>query len=261
MRFTSLGSGSKGNSLLVSAKEGLTSTTVMVDCGFGVREITHRLKRVGCEPSGLSAIVVTHEHGDHVGSALALAKRYQIPLWMSYGTFQSLGKDFSGVELNFCRDGDVFSINDLQIAAFTVSHDAREPLQFCISDGRVKFGMLTDTGQVTPHISGALQGCDALMIECNYDDRLLEKSAYPYYLKKRISSIYGHLSNHCAASFLHEHGLSKLKTVIGAHLSQNNNLPELAKMAIDAVVGGNEIEVVIATQEEGFGWQELVKSG
>lgn len=257
MRFTSLGSGSKGNSLLVSTKEGLTSTTIMVDCGFGVRDIAQRLKRVGFEPADLSAILVTHEHGDHAGSALTLAKRYQIPLWMSYGTFQSLGKDFSGVELNFCRDGDSFPVNDLQIDAFTVSHDAREPLQFSVNDGRVRFGMLTDTGQVTPHISNALQGCDALMIECNYDKQMLEKSAYPFYLKKRISSIYGHLSNHCAAEFLNQYGFSRLKTIIGAHLSQNNNLPDLAKAAIDAVVGNNAIEVVIATQDEGFGWKEL----
>ncbi len=252
-----MGSGSKGNSLLVSTEDGLTSTTVMMDCGFGIREITRRLKRAGCEPADLSAIVVTHEHSDHAGSALTLAKRYQIPLWMSYGTFQSLGKDFSGVELNFCRDGDSFSVNDFQINAFTVSHDAREPLQFSICDGHVKFGMLTDTGQVTPHISNALAGCDALMIECNYDEQMLEKSVYPYYLKKRISSIYGHLSNDCAAGFLNEYGSSHLKTIIGAHLSQNNNLPELAKRAIDAVVGSNAIEVVIATQEEGFGWMKL----
>lgn len=256
-----MGSGSKGNSLLVSAKDGLTATTVMVDCGFGIREITQRLKRAGCEPSGLSAVVITHEHSDHAGSALTLAKRYQIPLWMSYGTFQSLEKDFSGVELNFCRDGDSFFINDLQFDAFTVSHDAREPLQFSVNDGRVRFGMLTDTGQVTPRISNALQGCDALMIECNYDEQMLEKSLYPYYLKKRISSIYGHLSNHSAAGFLNGQGLSKLKTIIGAHLSQNNNLPELAKMAIDTVVGKNSIDVVIATQEEGFSWRELGKAG
>lgn len=257
MRFTSLGSGSKGNSLLVTAEDGLTSTTVMLDCGFGIREMTSRLRRAGCEPADLSAIIVTHEHSDHAGSALTLAKRYQIPLWMSYGTFQSLGKDFSGVELNFCRDGDSFSVNDVQINAFTVSHDAREPLQFSVCDGRVKFGVLTDTGQVTPHISNALKGCDALMIECNYDERMLEKSAYPFYLKKRISSIYGHLSNHCAAEFLNQYGFSRLKTVIGAHLSQNNNLPELAKTAIDAVVGCNTIEVVMATQDEGFGWMEV----
>lgn len=257
MRFTSLGSGSKGNSLLVSTKDGTTSTTVMMDCGFGVREITRRLKRVGCEPADLSAIVVTHEHSDHVGSALTLARRYRIPLWMSYGTFQSLGKDFSDIELNFCRDGDSFSVNDFQIDAFTISHDAREPLQFSVRDGRVKFGMLTDTGQITSHISNALQGCDALMIECNYDEQMLAKSVYPFYLKKRISSIYGHLSNDCAAGFLDEHGMSRLKTIVAAHLSQNNNLPELVKKAIDVVVGKNAIEVVIATQDTGFEWMEL----
>ena len=118
----------------------------MVDCGFGIRETECRLERVGCSPSDLSALIVTHEHSDHAGGVLAFARRHRIPVWMSYGTFQSLGKDFSEIDLNFCREGDCFEVGDLQISAFTVSHDAKEPLQFHMTNGAVKFGMLTDTG-------------------------------------------------------------------------------------------------------------------
>lgn len=152
----------------------------MFDCGFGIREMLRRLERAGRFPADLSALIVTHEHGDHAGGVLAFARRYRIPVWMSYGTFQSLGKDFSGIDVNFCRDGDSFVVGGLQISAFTISHDAREPLQFHMTDGAMKFGMLTDTGQVTPHIANALSGCDALMVECNYDDRMLEKSGIPF---------------------------------------------------------------------------------
>lgn len=260
MKLTSLGSGSKGNSLLVSAKEGLTTTFVMVDCGFGIHETERRLERVGCSPSDLSALIVTHEHSDHAGGVLAFARRHRIPVWMSYGTFQSLGKDFSEIDLNFCREGDCFEVGDLQISAFTVSHDAKEPLQFHMTDGAVKFGMLTDTGQTTPHILDALSGCDALMLECNYDDLMLKNSAYPFYLKRRISSIYGHLSNHCAGEFLAQVDCSRLKKVIGAHLSQNNNLPELAKQTIDASVNTDRIEVTVAGQNNGFEWIEIKSS-
>ncbi len=229
----------------------------MFDCGFGIREMQRRLERAGRSPADLSALIVTHEHGDHAGGVLAFARRYRIPVWMSYGTFQSLGKDFSGIDVNFCRDGDSFVVGGLQISAFTISHDAREPLQFHMTDGAMKFGMLTDTGQVTPHIANALSGCDALMVECNYDDRMLEKSAYPFYLKKRISSVYGHLSNSCAGEFLAQVDHSRLKKVIGAHLSQNNNLPELAREAIEEVVDAGRTEIVIAGQDDGFEWMEI----
>ena len=175
-----------------------------------------------------------------------------------YGNFRMLeGKDFSGIDVNFCRDGDSFVVGGLQISAFTISHDAREPLQFHMTDGAMKFGMLTDTGQVTPHIANALSGCDALMVECNYDDRMLEKSAYPFYLKKRISSVYGHLSNSCAGEFLAQVDHSRLKKVIGAHLSQNNNLPELAREAIEEVVDAGRTEIVVAGQDDGFEWTEI----
>ncbi len=257
MKLTSLGSGSKGNALLVSVKNGLTETTVMFDCGFGLRETQRRLERVGCSPADLAAVIVTHEHSDHAKGVLALALRYQIPVWMSEGTYQSLREDFSDVDIHLCSDSDCFTVGDLQISAFSVSHDAKEPLQFHMTDGMVKFGVLTDTGQITPRIVSALSDCDALMIECNYDDHLLKNSNYPFYLKNRISGIYGHLSNDCTSQFLAQLDRLRLKKIIGAHLSQHNNRPELVRQALEKVVGSDSIEIIVAGQENGFGWTDV----
>ncbi len=257
VKATSLGSGSKGNALLVSVREGLTETTVMFDCGFGIREMQRRLERARCHPEQVSALVVTHEHGDHARSVLPFARRYQIPVWMSEGTFRAIGKDFSGVDLHFCRDGDSFPVRDLLVSAFAVSHDAREPLQFHVTDGSVKFAMLTDTGQVTTSIRDALSGCNALMLECNYDDDMLERSSYPFIVRRRIGSVYGHLSNRCAADFLSGLDNACLTKVIGAHLSETNNLPELALKSLSDAVDIDRVAVTVAGQASGFEWMEI----
>ncbi len=229
----------------------------MFDCGFGIRDIHQRLKRVGCQPEELAAVFVTHEHGDHANGILPLVKRYGIPVWMSNGTFQGMGKDFSDVDLNFCRDGDCIEIGHLRITAFTVSHDAREPLQFHLTDGVGKIGMLTDTGQVTPHIQRELSACHLLFLECNYDKGMLRASSYPEHLKRRIRSIYGHLSNDDAAGFLKEVDRSCLQTVVACHLSQNNNLADHARKAIEEAVSRHGIQVMVADQENGTGWIDI----
>lgn len=229
----------------------------MFDCGFGIRDLHRRLERAGCRPEELSAVFVTHEHGDHGQGVLPLAKRYGMPVWMSNGTFQGLGKDFSDVDLNFCRDGDCVTVGNLVVSAFTVSHDAREPLQFHLTDGAVKVGMLTDTGQVTPHIMRELSGCHLLYLECNYDEEMMRTSVYPEHLKRRIRSVYGHLSNRDAADFLGDVDRSCLKRVIAAHLSQNNNLPVHARKAVEDCVLPHGIEVIVADQDNGFDWIEV----
>ena len=257
MKATSLESGSKGNALLVSVRNGQTETTVMFDCGFGIREIKRRLERVHCLPEQVSALVVTHEHGDHARGVLPFLHRYRVPVWMSEGTFRAIGKDFSGVDLHLCRDGDSFTVRDLQVSAFAVSHDAREPLQFHVTDGAVKFGMLTDTGQVTVPIRQALSGCNVLMLECNYDDDMLKRSSYPFVVRKRIGSVFGHLSNRCAADFLSEFDSVHLTKVIGAHLSETNNLPDLAFRTLHDAVDTGRVAVMVASQVDGFGWTEI----
>lgn len=257
MKFASLGSGSDGNALLISTPSGTTRTTVMLDCGFAIRETERRLARLGMRPNELAGIVVTHEHQDHVGGVFKFARRHHIPVWLSFGTYQAIRKDCEGVPFHICRDGAPVVIGDLELTPYTVPHDAREPLQYVANNGRFKLGVLTDAGQSTPHLIQSLSGCDALMVECNHDREMLANSAYPPSLRQRIGGAYGHLSNDTTAEILCALDQSRLKTVVGAHLSQQNNTPELARAALCRAVGGNAADIMIACQEEGFDWIEL----
>jgi phosphoribosyl 1,2-cyclic phosphodiesterase len=254
LKFASLGSGSEGNSLLISTASGTTRTTIMLDCGFPIRETERRLQRLGTSPADLSGIVVSHEHQDHVGGVFKFARRHRIPVWLSFGTYQAARQDCKGVNLHFCRDGDPVVIADLLLLPYTVPHDAREPVQYVANDGHGRLGVLTDAGHATPHMIAALDACDALMLECNHDRSMLADSAYPPSLKRRIGGAYGHLANETTAEILEAVDKSRLKTVVGAHLSRQNNTPALARAALCNVLGASASEVMIACQDEGFGW-------
>ncbi len=255
MKFASLGSGSEGNSLLISAGSGTTTTHLMLDCGFGLKEAERRLARAGIAPQELHGILVTHEHSDHVGGVFKLARRHKLPVWMSHGSFEGSPRDdMAGVDIRICRDGEAFDIGDLQVTPYTVPHDAREPLQYVASDGGSKLGVLTDVGQTTPHLVAALARCDALVLEFNHDSEMLAQSAYPAWLKGRIAGPLGHLSNAHSAALLASLDRSRLKRLVAAHLSKKNNTRALALAAIDGVLGADGVEVVVAAQDEGFDW-------
>ncbi|MFC6521155.1 MBL fold metallo-hydrolase [Undibacterium arcticum] len=226
----------------------------MLDCGFGIRETEHRLARLGLAATALSGIIVTHEHQDHVGGVFKFARRHHIPVWLSFGTYQAVRADCKGVTIHFCRDGDRLAIGDLQLSPFTVPHDAREPIQYLATDGQFKLGVLTDAGQSTPHLVRALGGCDALMLECNHDRQMLAESAYPASLKQRIGGAYGHLSNEASAQILAALDQSRLRKVVGAHLSSKNNTEALAREALHSALNLDRTEVMIACQTEGFDW-------
>ena len=174
MRFASLGSGSAGNALLVEAG----ATCLMLDCGFGLRETVTRLLRVGRQPGDLDGIVVTHEHGDHVGGVFRLARKYEIPVWLTHGTWSGCRIDDAGLDLRIIDSHRSFAVGDFELAPFPVPHDAREPVQYVFSAAGLRLGVLTDVGETTPHICAMLSGCDGLVLEFNHDAGLLAGRRY-----------------------------------------------------------------------------------
>jgi phosphoribosyl 1,2-cyclic phosphodiesterase len=254
LRFASLGSGSDGNGLVVEAGD----TRVLIDCGFTLAETTRRLARLGLRPESLSAVVVTHEHTDHVGGVARLAAKHRLPVWASFGTLTAMQDRFTEIEVLRGVNGDeVFAIGDLQFEPLPVPHDAREPVQFVVSDGARRLAVLTDLGEVTPHVAERVSGCEALVLECNHDPDMLAASDYPYALKCRIAGRYGHLENAAAAALLARIDRSRLVHVVAAHLSQQNNRPELARAALCGVLGCAPEWVAVADAESGFDWRNL----
>lgn len=255
MRFASLGSGSEGNGLLVE----VASTRVLIDCGFGVRDTVARLARIGVEPETVSAIVVTHEHTDHIGGVAPFAARFGTPVWLTFGTLSTVAERFAGLHRVYGFDSqDAFTVDAIEIRPFPVPHDAREPVQFVCSDGRWRLGVLTDLGISTACVEASLSGCDALVLECNHDLDLLANGDYPYPLKQRIAGRFGHLDNGAAAGLLGNIDTSRLRHLIAAHLSQHNNRPELARAALAASIGCTADWIGIADQRLGFGWREFI---
>lgn len=254
MRFASLGSGSEGNALVVESSRLGVVTRVLLDCGFALKEAERRLARLELAPGDLDAIVVTHEHGDHIGGVFRLARRYDLPVWLTHGTAQAIGADTEGATLSYCRPGDAFSVAGLHILPYAVPHDAREPVQYVFSDGEVRLGVLTDAGRKTAHIVATLSGCDALVLECNHDAALLDGCDYPASLKWRIKSDYGHLANHAAAEILDALDRRRLKVIVAAHLSRQNNSADLARAALAHVLREAADAIVIATQDDGLPW-------
>ena len=254
MRFASLGSGSEGNALLVTAG----NTLVLMDCGFGLQDTLMRLARLGVSPEQLSGIVVTHEHGDHISGVARMARKFNLPVWLTHGTLRSQAKAFAGIAgIREIDPHAAFSIGGIEVVPYPVPHDAAEPVQFVFSDGARRLGVLTDTGCSTAHIEQTLSGCHALVLECNHDAEMLINSDYPYSLKQRVGGRFGHLNNQQAAAILAGLDMSGLQHLIAAHLSRNNNTPALAVRALSAAAKCEESWVGVATQEDGFAWREI----
>src|SRR5512141_126614 len=255
MRFACLGSGSRGNALIVERG----ATRLMLDCGYPVRETERRLARLGLAPADLAGIVVTHEHSDHTAGASKFARKHELPLWLTHGTLKGLPGDAAAVQrINIIDSHSPFAIGELQLLPFPVPHDAREPAHFVFSDGARRLGVLTDTGTSTSPIEAMLSGCDALVLECNHDLDMLVNGDYPQALKVRVSGRYGHLDNASSAGLLAALDRSRLQHLVAAHLSEHNNTPELACRALAEVMGCASDWIGVADQDEGFAWREIV---
>lgn len=248
LRFASLGSGSRGNSTLVEWGAG----TLLIDCGFSVKETNQRLERLGKRAEDLTAILVTHEHADHIKGVAPLARRYDLPVYMTPGTFQS--RDLGELpDLRLIGGYAPFELDQLGITPVAVPHDAREPAQFIFEYAGIRLGILTDLGSITAHVEEHYQGLDAMVLEANHDPFMLASGPYPPSLKQRVGGLWGHLSNQQAAGFLQRLECSRLQHLVVAHISQQNNSLELAQAAL-APVTAEVKHITYACQNQGFDW-------
>ena len=252
MQFASLGSGSRGNATLIRYQ----STTLLVDCGFSLKETEQRLARIGLQAEQIDGIFVTHEHGDHIRGVGAFARRHKTPVWMTHGTERSaeMGVIPNGFKLII---GEAVQVGDIEVLPYSVPHDAAEPCQFLFSNGRHKLGLLTDAGMITPHIIQTLSGIDAILLECNHDIDMLFDGEYPPYLKERVASDYGHLNNHQAAELLVKMDTTNLEKIVVLHISDKNNDPVLARQALAEAVDWDSDDICVAHQSDGLDWMSL----
>ncbi len=246
-RMVILGSGSAGNATAIT--DGVT--TVLVDCGFSAREISRRLAAVGISASSVNAILVTHEHGDHVRGIDVFVRRHapECVVYASSGTRRAAG--LSDAVTVTC--GEPVRIGTLETVAFQTSHDALEPVGYRIERDGYAVGIATDTGVFTPQCAEGLAGCAVIALESNHDLEMLENGPYPYPLKRRIRSTHGHLSNHDAADALEKLVHDGLVHVVGMHRSRTNNTARLAGAALSgrlSHLGLGSVKVTVAGQDE-----------
>lgn len=251
MRFASLGSGSRGNALVVES----ASTRILIDCGITLRNLTAGLARLDLTIEDLDAVFITHEHSDHIKGVKALARKQTLAIYMTYGTAVNSGCD----EIPHVQLLDNFSavnVGELSVQPVAVPHDAREPCQYVISAQQKRLGVLTDLGSYTPHVIDAYSDCDAMVLECNHDVGMLEAGPYPYGLKQRVLSDWGHLSNYQARDLLANLNHDKMQWLVVAHISQQNNTEQLALGALQDVFPHHE-RMLVADQDAGFDWLHI----
>ncbi len=228
MKLCLLASGSKGNSIYVESG----GTRLLVDAGCSGREICQRLACIGVDPATLDAILVSHEHGDHVSGVGTLARRLKIPVMISYPTLAASRKLFSKTCLIEFESGYSFTFHDLHIDPFPITHDASDPVGFIIESNEGRVGVATDLGIATRLVKEKLKGCRALVVETNHDEEMLLNGPYPWHLKQRIRSRHGHLSNSESVELLEEILHEGLEGLFLAHLSEVNNDPQLPFTAV-----------------------------
>ena len=249
MNFCVLGSGSRGNSILVESG----TTAVLIDNGFSGKEIRRRLALIGRIPEHLTAILLTHEHGDHINGVGVLSRQLDLPVYANVGTHRAAEAKLQTLHQRAeFETGCAFALQELQVHPFRISHDTADPVGFTLCDGRSSICCCTDTGKVTSLIRQRARSCHALILEANYDPQMLAEGPYPLPVKQRVRSSQGHLANEDAARFLAELTDSPLRQVVLAHLSSTNNLPELAAARMQEAFGPNQpaFNVDIAGQEQ-----------
>jgi phosphoribosyl 1,2-cyclic phosphodiesterase len=249
MRFSVLASGSAGNACYVESAH----SKVLIDAGISCREIIRRLDVIGVNPEQLDALILTHEHSDHIKGAGPLSRRFDLPVYGNGSTFKRGVKTLGGLTKPVTiHTGQSIPIHDLIVETFTKCHDAADPMGLVISSNGVRLGLATDLGRSTQLVEDRLRGCQALIIEFNHDEKMLEDGPYPLELKKRIKGPDGHLSNLQASALVKTVFHEDLRVVVAAHLSETNNLPEKALYEVEKALMAGEMgntRIVLSYQD------------
>lgn len=254
MRLASLGSGSGGNGTLVIQG----NTCLLIDCGFRLPALRNRLARLGLGPSQISAVLVTHEHTDHIAGVMSLAREFQIPVFATEGTATGLleGTQITAdsTKLNWIAPDVPMRIGEIDVLPVSVPHDAAQPVQYLLGAQGQSFGVLTDLGHISSHVAAHFSCCDVLLLEFNHDPALLEAGTYPFQLKRRIAGDLGHLNNRQALDFLAASDLDRLSTLVVGHMSARNNNPQLVTELLSALPTAHRLNIVYACQKHGCDW-------
>jgi len=229
---------------------------LLIDCGFSQRETLKRLNAKGISAEQITAILVTHEHSDHISGVAGLANKYSIPVWLTKGTSLSDKANFTSVTKHL-NNHDSLLIGDIDITPVAVPHDSREATQFTFQMGEVKLGLLTDVGHITPHIIDKYSNCHVLLLEFNYDQQMLIGSRYPYKLKQRVSGSLGHLSNEQSIEFLEKVNTADCQILVAMHKSEQNNSTEIILNALAKIKKSENFKLSVAEQASGFEWIEI----
>ena len=253
MRYASLGSGSRGNATVIDYQQ----QCLLVDCGFSRKVILERLTQLNLDPAQLTAVLVTHEHGDHAKGVQTLCETLQIPFYASFGTARKM--DWLSHPLWHCiRSEEVLTLAGMQVLPVVVPHDAQEPLQYVMSNPEgFKLGILSDLGSLTPHILQHYAGCHALQIEANHDPQLLQVGPYPPSLRARVAGNYCHLNNHQCAELVQRIHWPGLQRVAAGHISEKNNDRTLVRQLLAPVLNCTPDEVTLLEQDKVSEWYSL----
>lgn len=234
MRLWILGSGSKGNAVLLECGD----TRVLVDAGFSARKLAERLQQIGVAPQSIQALLLTHEHSDHVSGAATAVKRWRWPVHATAGTVRGAGDLLDGATTHVVAPGTAFAVGALRVEPFRTSHDAQEPVGFVATSmlSGTRAAIVTDLGRATDEVRAAVQRVDVLVLESNHDVGLLEAGPYPWHLKRRVGGSHGHLSNRAAGELATACMHKGLQQVVLAHLSETNNSPAVAHESMQTVL-------------------------
>ncbi|SCY61531.1 MBL fold metallo-hydrolase [Alkaliphilus peptidifermentans] len=254
VRFCSLASGSSGNCHFITDD----SENLLVDAGLSGKKIQSKLLEIGIDPCRLTGILISHEHNDHIHSAGILSRRFNIPIYANVGTWRGMEEKLGKLKeehIKIFETGKIFEVGDFIVTPYSTSHDANDPVGFSLINNGVKISITTDLGYINDEIIEHVRDSNLVVLESNHDEEMLKVGSYPYYLKRRILSNLGHLSNDAAGLAIVDLVRKNVKKVMLAHLSKENNFPELAIatvnniLALNKMIVGEDVEIVLAHRD------------